>query len=112
MRSLHLSRVLPKFPAIDHRARARQDSAASISSGVNRCTHRYTLTWPTMMPFGQQFVHVVVREAVPQGPHHITTMIKSGGKWSPANRTVAEVLNKCGQRTTAALDHGSTEQVP
>src|SRR5918997_2180823 len=28
----------------------RHGRAASISSGVNRCTHRYTLTWSTVMP--------------------------------------------------------------
>jgi hypothetical protein len=28
----------------------RQGRAASTSSGVNRCTHRYTVTWSTSMP--------------------------------------------------------------
>jgi hypothetical protein len=39
-------------PPANHRPPGawRQGRAASMNSRVNRCTHRYTLTWSTVMP--------------------------------------------------------------
>jgi hypothetical protein len=49
----------------------RQNRAASANSGVNRCTHRQTVTWSTSTPRStQQFLHVSVGEVEPQVPAH------------------------------------------
>jgi hypothetical protein len=65
--------VIPRRAARLGRDRARvawrDGRAASMSSGVKRCTHRYTVTWSTSTPrSGEQFLDVAVRRRVAQVP--------------------------------------------
>src|SRR5262252_1830610 len=42
-----------------------------MNSGVNVCTHRYTVTWSTSMPaFGQQLFHIAIGQPVAHVPAH------------------------------------------
>lgn len=86
--------------------------AASISNGMNLCTHRIHRDMIDLdAPFSQQLVDVAVRQPIPEIPAD-ATMITSGGNRNPAHADRAERSGH-GRRDISSLcraHHPSAQQ--